>query len=164
MALRLLRVERRGSTKTRLITRFVTRLTRLSQTVRTQFYQILLNKALVQVQEESVNLLQSQLEDQKSRYEAGTVPQFNVLQAEGTLENQIPQLIAARNNYFIAQVTLARTLGIPATRQYTTDNPLPILGELNLSADQVRSRLCTDCRSCQPPVSQGAALLYPRQR
>ena len=44
------------------------------QTVITQFYQILLNKALVQVQEESVNLLQSQLEDQKSRYEAGTVP------------------------------------------------------------------------------------------
>jgi outer membrane protein TolC len=101
------------------------------QTVRTQFYQILLNKALVQVQEESVNLLQSQLEDQKSRYEAGTVPQFNVLQAEGTLENQIPQLIAAQNNYFIAQVTLARTLGIPATRQYTTQNPLPILGELS---------------------------------
>src|SRR5271166_6044171 len=101
------------------------------QTVRTQFYQILLNKALVQVQEESVNLLQSQLEDQKSRYEAGTVPQFNVLQAEGTLENQIPQLIAARNNYFIAQVTLARTLGIPATRQYTTQEPLPILGELS---------------------------------
>ena len=101
------------------------------QTVRTQFYQILLDKALVQVQEESVNLLQSQLEDQKSRYEAGTVPQFNVLQAEGQLENQIPQLIAAQNNYFIAQVTLARTLGIPATRQYTTQNPLPVLGELS---------------------------------
>jgi outer membrane protein TolC len=100
------------------------------QTVRTQFYQILLNKALVQVQEESVNLLQSQLEDQQSRYEAGTVPQFNVLQAEGTLENQIPQLIAAQNNYYIAQVTLARTLGIPATRQYTTENPLPVIGEL----------------------------------
>jgi outer membrane protein TolC len=100
------------------------------QTVRTQFYQILLDKALVQVQEESVNLLQSQLEDQKSRYEAGTVPQFNVLQAEGTLENQIPQLIAARNNYRIAALTLARTLGIPADRQYATDNPLPVEGEL----------------------------------
>ncbi|MBV8174885.1 MAG: TolC family protein [Verrucomicrobia bacterium] len=106
------------------------------QTVRTQFYQIILNKALVQVQEESVNLLQSQLEDQKSRFEAGTVPQFNVLQAEGTLENQIPQLIAARNNYFIAQVTLARTLGIPASRQYTTDNPLPVQGELGFTPIQ----------------------------
>jgi outer membrane protein TolC len=105
-------------------------------TVRTQFYQIILNKALVQVQEESVNLLQSQLEDQKSRFEAGTVPQFNVLQAEGTLENQIPQLIAARNNYFISEVTLARTLGIPASRQYTTDNPLPVEGELGFSPIQ----------------------------
>jgi outer membrane protein TolC len=106
------------------------------ETVRTQFYQILLNKALIQVQEESVNLLQSQLEDQRSRYEAGTVPQFNVLQAEGTLENQIPQLIAAQNNYRISQVTLARTLGIPAGRQYTTDNPLPIEGELTYSPIQ----------------------------
>jgi outer membrane protein TolC len=102
-------------------------------TVRTQFYQILLDKALVQVQEESVNLLQSQLEDQKSRYEAGTVPQFNVLQAEGTLENQIPQLIAARNNYRISALTLARTLGIPADRQYATDNPLPVEGELTFT-------------------------------
>jgi outer membrane protein TolC len=100
-------------------------------TVRTQFYQILLDKALVQVQEESVNLLQSQLEDQQSRYEAGTVPQFNVLQAEGTLENQIPQLIAAQNNYRISQLTLARTLGIPASRQYVTDNPLPVTGDLS---------------------------------
>ena len=100
------------------------------QTVRTQFFLILQDKALVQVQEESVNLLESQLEDQTSRYEAGTVPQFNVLQAEGTLENQIPQLIAAQNAYYIAQVTLARTLGIPATRQYTTENPLPVVGDL----------------------------------
>jgi outer membrane protein TolC len=106
------------------------------QTVRTQFYQILLDKALVQVQEESVNLLQSQLEDQKSRYEAGTVPQFNVLQAEGTLENQIPQLIAAQNNYRISALTLARTLGIPADRQYVTDNPLPVAGELTFDPIQ----------------------------
>jgi outer membrane protein TolC len=106
------------------------------QTVRTQFYQILLNKALVQVQEESVNLLQSQLEDQKSRYEAGTVPQFNVLQAEGTLENQIPQLIAAQNNLRISALTLARTLGIPADRQYVTDNPLPVAGELTFNPIQ----------------------------
>jgi outer membrane protein TolC len=100
------------------------------ETVRTQFYQILLDKALIQVQEESVNLLQSQLEDQKSRFEAGTVPQFNVLQAQSQLQNQIPQLITAQNNYRIAQVNLAKTLGIPAGRQYSTDEPLPIAGRL----------------------------------
>jgi outer membrane protein len=100
------------------------------QTVRTQFYQILLNKALVQVQEESVNLLQSQLEDQTSRFEAGTVPQFNVLQAQSQLQNQIPLLIQAQNNYRISQVQLAKTLGIPAGRQYSTDEPLPVAGRL----------------------------------
>ena len=105
----------------------------LVQTVRTQFYQIILNRALVQVQEESVNLLRSQLDDQQSRYEAGTVPQFNVLQAQSSLQNQIPQLIAAQNNYRIAQVTLAKTLGIPADRQYTTDEPLPVVGSLDIN-------------------------------
>ena len=100
------------------------------ETVRIQFYQILLNKALIQVQEESVNLLQSQLEDQKSRFEAGTVPQFNVLQAQSQLQNQIPLLIQAQNNYRISMVQLAKTLGIPAGRQYSTDEPLPVAGRL----------------------------------
>lgn len=105
----------------------------LVETIRTQFYQIILDRALVQVQEESVNLLRSQLDDQQSRYEAGTVPQFNVLQAESQLQNQIPQLIAAQNNYRIAQVTLAKTLGIPADRQYVTDEPLPVIGSLDVT-------------------------------
>ena len=103
----------------------------LVENVRTQFYQIILDRALVQVQEESVNLLRSQLDDQQSRYDAGTVPQFNVLQAESQLQNQIPQLISAQNNYRIAQVTLAKTLGIPADRQYVTDEPLPVVGSLD---------------------------------
>src|ERR1700740_2152794 len=103
----------------------------LVENIRTQFYQIILDRALVQVQEESVNLLRSQLDDQQSRYEAGTVPQFNVLQAESQLQNQIPQLISAQNNYRISQVTLAKTLGIPADRQYATDEPLPVIGSLD---------------------------------
>jgi len=54
----------------------------------------------------------------------------SVLQAQTFLQNQIPQLIAARNNYRISQVNLARTLGIPADRQYASDEPLPIIGKL----------------------------------
>ena len=108
----------------------------LVQNVRTQFYQIILDRALVQVQEESVNLLRSQLDDQQSRFDAGTVPQFNVLQAESQLQNQIPQLISAQNNYRIAQVTLAKTLGIPADRQYASDEPLPVVGNLNVTPIQ----------------------------
>ena len=52
---------------------------------------MLLTRALITVQEESVRLLQDQLKDQQNRFEAGTVPRFNVLQAEVALANQQPQ-------------------------------------------------------------------------
>jgi len=81
-------------------------------TTRTQFYDVLLTRALIKVQEESVQLLGDQLKDQQNRFEAGTVPRFNVLRAEVALANQQPELIRARNNYLIAQLRLAKTLNL----------------------------------------------------
>ena len=81
-------------------------------TTRTQFYDVLLNRALITVQEESVQLLGDQLKDQQNRFEAGTVPRFNVLRGEVAVANARPALITARNNYLIAQLQLARTLGL----------------------------------------------------
>jgi outer membrane protein len=99
-------------------------------TVRQQFYQVLLNRALIGVQEESVNLLQSQLQDQQNRYDAGTVPRFNVLQAQVALSNQYPQLITARNNYRISQLQLAKTLGLDFDPRRGDSAPLEAVGEL----------------------------------
>jgi outer membrane protein TolC len=79
---------------------------------RVQFYDVLLTRALIKVQEESVQLLGDQLKDQQNRFEAGTVPRFNVLRAEVELANQQPELIKARNNYLIAQLRLAKTLNL----------------------------------------------------
>jgi outer membrane protein len=98
--------------------------------VRQQFYQILLNRALIGVQEESVKLLQSQLEDQKNRFDAGTVPRFNVLQAQVALSNQYPNLIAAQNNYRISQLQLAKTLGLDFDPNRGDSAPLEAIGEL----------------------------------
>src|SRR5262245_55707705 len=84
----------------------------LIATVKTQFYQIIVNRELVKVNEENVHLLEAQLKDQQNRFEAGTVPRFNVLQADVQLHNQIPQLIATQNNLRISKLQLAKTLGI----------------------------------------------------
>src|SRR5439155_7652374 len=46
----------------------------LIATVKTQFYQIIVNRELVNVNEENVRLLEAQLKDQQNRFEAGTVP------------------------------------------------------------------------------------------
>jgi outer membrane protein TolC len=99
-------------------------------TVKTEFYQVILNRELIVVQEESVRLLESQLKDQQNRFEAGTVPRFNVLQAQVQLSNQIPNLIAARNNYRISILVLAKTLGLDFNPARGIASPLRAVGEL----------------------------------
>jgi outer membrane protein TolC len=98
--------------------------------VKTQFYQVIVNRELIVVQEESVNLLDSQLKDQQNRFEAGTVPRFNVLQAQVQLYNQIPQLIAARNSYRISVLQLAKTLGLDFNPARGNAAPLRVSGDL----------------------------------
>ncbi len=77
-----------------------------------------------------LHLLESQLKDQQNRFEAGTVPRFNVLQAEVALYNQLPNLITAQNNYRIAQLTLAKTLGLDFDPRRGNNPPLEVVGEM----------------------------------
>jgi outer membrane protein len=105
-------------------------LDQLIATVKTQFYQIVVNRELIKVNEESVHLLETQLKDQQNRFEAGTVPRFNVLQAEVALYNQIPLLITAQNNYRISKITLAKTLGLDFQPRRGENPPLEVVGEM----------------------------------
>ena len=98
--------------------------------VKTQFYQIIVNRDLVSVNEENVRLLEAQLKDQQNRFEAGTVPRFNVLQADVQLHNQIPQLIAAQNNLRISKLQLAKTLGLDFQRRRGDAPPLEVIGDM----------------------------------
>lgn len=85
---------------------------RMVAQTRTEFYTVLTNRSLINVAEETVNLQEDLLKDQKNRFEAGTVPRFNVLRAEVELANVIPNLIRAKNDYLIAELNLAKTLGL----------------------------------------------------
>jgi outer membrane protein TolC len=94
------------------------------------FYDVIFNRALIRVREESVAVLQSQLQDQQSRFEAGTVPRFNVLQAEVALANAIPPVIQARNALRISQFALVKQLGL----DYPSDPslvPIDVIGQLD---------------------------------
>lgn len=120
---------------------------RIVATTRLQFYDVLLNRALIKVQEESVQLLGDQLKDQQNRFDAGTVPRFNVLRAEVALANQQPELIRARNSYLIAQLRLARTLGLEPGPQgkpsfhcvgelRVSERPLGLLGAIQAAKER----------------------------
>src|SRR5437773_3594047 len=102
----------------------------LIATVKTQFYQIIVNRDLVKVNEQNVRLLEAQLKDQQNRFEAGTVPRFNVLQAEVALYNQLPLLITAQNNLRISKLTLAKTLGLYFQPRRGEISPLEVVGEM----------------------------------
>ena len=99
--------------------------------VRLAYYNILLAAEQITVNEASVNLLQKELEDQQRRYNAGTVPHFNVLRASVSLANARPALIQAQNNYRIAKNNLANLLGYNLPRNVWEDIPLKLTDTLD---------------------------------
>jgi outer membrane protein TolC len=98
--------------------------------VKTTFYQVVLNRALVVAQQQNVDLLTQQLKDQQSRYEAGTVPRFNVLQAQVALSNAQPPLISAQNNLRISQYQLVKTIGMDYKTAKPSEVPFNVVGSL----------------------------------
>jgi outer membrane protein TolC len=102
-----------------------------------QFYLIVLNRALIVAQEQNVALLQQQVKDQQNRYEAGTVPRFNVLQAEVQLANALPPLIQAQNNYRISTYQLVRLLGMDYPKGRPSEVPFNVVGTLGYSPRKI---------------------------
>jgi outer membrane protein TolC len=98
--------------------------------VRKAFYQILLNKALAEVREQSVTLLEQQLLDAQSRYDVGAIPRFNVLRAEVELANAKPPLIRAQNDLRISKESLVKLLAIDSTTQTNDFTPINFDGKL----------------------------------
>ena len=92
--------------------------------VRLAYYDILLAAQQITVHEASVKLLEKELEDQHRRFDAGTVPHFNVLRAEVAVANERPNLIHARNQYRIAKNNLSNLLGYNLPRDIWENIPL----------------------------------------
>jgi outer membrane protein len=90
--------------------------------VRRAFYGILLAQQQVVVRQQSVKLLEQQLEDTRHRFDVGAVPKFNVLRAEVELANAKPPLIRAQNSLRLAREALVKLLAIdaPAQQEFTS--------------------------------------------
>jgi outer membrane protein len=106
--------------------------------VRIAYYDILTAAEQIVVQEASVKLLTRELEDTRRRFEAGTVPRFNVLRAEVELANAQPRLIRAKNGYRIAKNTLANLLGYNLPKDVWEDIPLQLTGKLDADAYEIQ--------------------------
>jgi len=113
--------------------------------VRVRFYTVLVNRERIKVQEESVDLLQKQLQDVKNRFDAGTVSNFEVLRAEVALANAQPDLIVARNDFRLSIEELRQSLGFVSSSADSVTRVPEILGSLdyNPTTFELKSALAT---------------------
>lgn len=88
------------------------------------FYGYLLAKDFVKVAEEAVDVAEKHLKNVKSLYKVGVASKFDLLRSEVQLANLKPQLIRARNNLKIAELSLKTLLGLDLSQ------PIEIKGTL----------------------------------
>jgi outer membrane protein len=98
---------------------------------RIAYYDVLSAAEQIFVEEASVKLLTQQLDDQTRRYDAGTVPRFNVLQAQVELSNERPKLIQAHNAFRVAKNNLVNQLGEHIPTGVQEDVPLELADKLD---------------------------------
>ena len=88
------------------------------------FYGYLLTKEFVKVAEEAVDVAEKHLKNVKSLYGVGVASKFDLLRSEVQVANLKPQLIRARNNLKIAELSLKTLLGLDLSQ------PIEIKGNL----------------------------------
>jgi outer membrane protein len=79
--------------------------------VRVGFFNVLLARQKISVQEQNLDLLRQQLKTATDRFEAGTISSFERLRAEVAVANAQVPLITARNDYRLAIESLRQALG-----------------------------------------------------
>ena len=99
--------------------------------VRVAYYDVLSAAEQVVVEQASVRLLTEEVEDQTRRYDAGTVPRFNVLQAGVQLANEQPRLIRAQNTFRVTKNALVNELGARLSDQVLVDIPMNLADKLD---------------------------------
>jgi outer membrane protein len=124
-------------TKEQALAQYQTTLADTLLSVRLAYYDILLAAEQITVNETSVNLLQKELDDQQHRYDAGTVPNFNVLRAKVSVANARPPLLQARNNYRISKNNLSNLLGYNLPRDIWENIPLNLTDGLDAAPYEI---------------------------
>jgi outer membrane protein TolC len=85
---------------------------RVAMDVRVAFYDLLLDRAKIRVREQSVGVLQQELQSQQERMAAGIVGGLNVSRAQVALANEQPELIDAQTRLQNSYLRLSELIGV----------------------------------------------------
>jgi outer membrane protein TolC len=139
---------RRGATLTRdaAVDKLRSVVDRTLLDIKTRFYVVLLAREQIKVQDQNLQLLETELHDARNRYQAGAVSQFEFLRAEVAVANAKAPLITARNNHRLAIEELRGVLGAALTdRKDAPPDTVEELGFEPVTAD-LRSALAAAAR------------------
>ena len=90
---------------------------RVAMDTRIAYYELLLNRAKIGVQEEALRVMQEELKSQQERFVAGTVGELNVRRAEVSLANEQPDLADAQTRLQNSYLRVNELVGVaPSTR------------------------------------------------
>jgi len=87
------------------------------------YFNLILAEEMIAIRKETVKLLQENLKDVTSLYKTGSVPKYELLQAQVQLKSQEPLLLEAENKYRLAQELFNYQLGIDE-RTYVADRAI----------------------------------------
>jgi outer membrane protein TolC len=85
---------------------------RVAMDVRIAFYELLLNRAKVRVRQDSVKVLEGELQSQQERFKAGIVGALNVRRAEVAVASERPELINAQTQLKNSYLRLGQLFGL----------------------------------------------------
>src|SRR5438876_10788387 len=130
---------------------------RVTMDVRIAFNELLLNRAKVHVREESVRVLDEELNNQQERLSAGIVSKLNVQRAEVALANERPELFNAQTDLKNSYLRLAELFGTDV-RPGAQAPPFEISGELQYRPNHA------DLNDCLARADANRPLIKARQK
>jgi outer membrane protein TolC len=133
--------------------------------VRTRFYDVLLARESINVQEQSIALLEEQLQNARNRYEAGAASNFEVLRAEVALANAQPALIQARNAFRTSLDEVVQLIGGETNGSASALRTPQIVGDLTVEPVQYDAAAAVaTARTSRPELARLDKLVEARAR
>jgi outer membrane protein len=131
--------------------------TRVTMDVRIAFNELLLNRAKVNVREQSVRVLDEELNNQQQRFSAGIVSKLNIQRAEVAAANERPELYNAQTELKNSYLRLSELFGtdVPPEAQAP---PFEIAGDLRYRPNHA------DLNNCLARADANRAVIKAREK
>ena len=131
---------------------------RVTMDVRIAFNELLLNRAKVRVREDSVGVLEQELNSQQQSFNAGIVGKLNVQRAEVALANERPELFNAQTQLQNSYLRLGDLFGLDTRRGESGPASFELAGELRYQPNHA------DLNDCLARADATRGVIKARQK